>query len=149
MTKLQQARRKAQKGVTLIELMIVVAIIGILAAVAIPQYQQYQRKARFTDVVNITSSYQNDVGLCIQMNNGDRNPCDAGASGDGWSIPANIGAAQGMVATLTTADGVITATAVATNGLNGETLIMTPQVNGASVTWLKTGTCTTLTPRIC
>jgi len=147
-------KRTIQKGFTLIELMIVIAIIGILAAIAIPQYQQYTRKAKFSEVVTVASSYKDDVALCIQNSAGLPTNCNAGASGQGWDIKAAMVAANTTkyVLTLGVAGGVITAVARSSNGLLGETYILTPGLTAAAnadaVSWTKTGTCATA-PAIC
>lgn len=44
--------RRALKGFTLVELMIVVALVAIMAALAMPSYESYMRKARRTDAKN-------------------------------------------------------------------------------------------------
>jgi type IV pilus assembly protein PilA len=43
--------QKSQQGLTLIELMIVIAIIGILGALALPAYQDYSIRARVSEML--------------------------------------------------------------------------------------------------
>jgi type IV pilus assembly protein PilA len=52
---------KAQRGFTLIELMIVIAIIGILAAIAIPAYQNYLIRSQVTEGLSLADGYKTAV----------------------------------------------------------------------------------------
>ena len=123
---------KAQKGFTLIELMIVIAIIGILAAIAIPQYQSYIAKSQVSRVMSEVGSMRTASETCL--NDGiEASDCDFG-----WTESNLLGAATktlqegGLVATFG-AQGE-NSTLVATFGSNAATAIKTK-----TLTWTRSG----------
>lgn len=67
----------AQKGFTLIELMIVVAIIGILAAIAIPAYQNYTKNASEKSCLAEVKGLANQQYVLMNDPDGDNSDIEA------------------------------------------------------------------------
>jgi type IV pilus assembly protein PilA len=118
----------AQKGFTLIELMIVIAIIGILAAIALPAYQDYTARAKVSEVVLAASTCRTAVTEASQT--GFKVDPVANGFGCGEGGTAAAPKSKYVQTIATSANGLITVTAQNINQLGtGVNLDLVPYTN--------------------
>jgi type IV pilus assembly protein PilA len=123
--------KQAQKGFTLIELMIVVAIIGILAAVAIPAYQDYTVRAKVSEVLVIAGKDKTSYSEYYISTGSD--PADLDAAG------INTSADQSVYLTAATEMNTVGLIEYSLGGLGPSdatgTLLMSAATSVNGVTW--------------
>lgn len=150
----------AQRGFTLIELMIVVAIIGILAAIALPAYQDYVARAQMSEAVVLLDGLKTPVAESFAQDG--QCPANSALNTAGIAFPATSINGKYVVSVATAGTGsaaggcTMTATMKAANvstDLISKTVVMTLVTSAAAGTNNWTCVSTTIRqkylPKVC
>jgi type IV pilus assembly protein PilA len=111
--------RRARRGFTLIELMIVVAIVGILSSIALPQYSAYLVRSKVVEGISLADGAKANVWDVLATGNPQ-------GSAQGYAFGYTVPSATSNVASITIAPatGIIQITYTAS--ASGATLFLSP-----------------------
>jgi type IV pilus assembly protein PilA len=121
-----QMTKTAQKGFTLIELMIVVAIIGILAAIALPAYQDYTVRSKVSEAMIALDACKNSVSEYLQANGAF--PADADGAGCSTTATKYV---TGLAVSGTDASITVTLQNTGSTNADGKTITLQPTIDTA------------------
>lgn len=138
--KLRSIKAQAQKGFTLIELMITVTIVGVLAALAVPAYQDYAIRAQVAEGIALASGGK--VVVAEYFSNRGEFPADNDAAGYDGAVGKYVTGVEitGTDDTGVTIDATFGGSEVNTK-LSGGTvgIIGTPDADSGVIVWSCSG----------
>ena len=129
-----------QKGLTIIETMIIVAIVGIIVSVAIPAYQDYMVREKVREAVSLADPARSALGIACSQGN------LSGADNESLGL-SPAGAYSGdytrsvAAAGRSTSEGVVTITFTPIGGVieDGQRIVYTGACEAGVMRWTMAG----------
>lgn len=118
----------AQKGFTIIELIVVVAIVGVLTAVALPQFQNFAKRAKLSEVILAATACRTLISEVYQLSGQDS------VSAGTWGCESSTSTSKYVASVQTDDDGRISVTAQNIGrGVDGYVVTLVPADSSGAV----------------